>query len=64
MFLFGWKLRRVVLVCVSLHANELLCPAPFPEEGYAFTARASDTTAITNQENYTDSKRFRVKNLN
>jgi len=32
--------KNTVFVCVPLNANELLLPAPFPEEGRALTARA------------------------
>jgi len=40
---------KTFLTCVSLNANELLLPAPYPEEGGAFTAHASDTPATTNK---------------
>jgi len=39
--LFGSEQKHAVFVCVPLNANELLLPAPFPEEGGALTTRAS-----------------------
>ncbi len=39
---FEWKQKRAVLVHVSLNANELLLPVPFPEQGCAFTAPTSE----------------------
>ncbi len=37
---FEWKQKHAVFVHVSLNANELLLPPPFPEEGCAFTAHS------------------------
>ena len=36
--LFGCEQKHAVFVCVPLNANELLLPAPFPEEGGALMA--------------------------
>lgn len=41
---------NVISVSMPLNANELLLPAPFPEEAGAFTACALDTVATTNQK--------------
>ncbi len=40
---FEWKQKHVVFMHVSLNANELLLPAPFPEWDCAFTAGTSCT---------------------
>jgi len=39
--LFGYEQKHAIFVCVPLNENELLLPAPFPEEGRALTAYTS-----------------------